>query len=139
MRHVGFVATALMVFLPLQAAAQEEQSLVVELNAVEPAEAGCKVTFLATNDLDADIDRTALELALFKTDGSIQRMVTLEFKALLQAKTKVLQFQIPDLDCADLGRVLINDITACEGEGLGADTCLDRLHTRALPDFTFGV
>jgi hypothetical protein len=135
------LTTIALALLPIHAMAQDPaaEALTVELNAVEPADGGCKVTFLATNSLGADIDRTALELALFRTDGAIQRMVTLEFKALPQAKTKVLQFQIPALDCADLGRVLINDITACEGPDLAASACLDRLETRALSDLAFGV
>lgn len=141
MRCLSAIAALSLFLLPLNADAQEELSvaLTVELNAAEPADGGCKVTFLATNTLGADIDRTALELALFKTDGAIQRMVTLDFKALPQAKTKVLQFQIPALDCADLGRVLVNDVTACEGPELSATACLDQLQTRALSDLAFGV
>src|SRR5687767_14494020 len=33
-----------------------------ELNAIQPADAGCRVTFLATNHLGGQLDRAAVEL-----------------------------------------------------------------------------
>ncbi|ODT81879.1 MAG: hypothetical protein ABS76_10525 [Pelagibacterium sp. SCN 64-44] len=134
---LALIALAL---LPLQVAAQQaEPRLAVELNAAEATETGCKVTFLATNELGSTLDRAALEMALFDRDGGIRRIVTLEFKALPENKTKVLQFQLAGLDCAELGRVLVNDVTACEGPELAANLCLDRLATSARPDIGFGV
>lgn len=133
--------------LPLLAAlvspslAQEAAApqLVLELNAAQPSERGCRVTFLATNELGAPLERASVEMALFKGDGAIDRIVTLDFKALSEGKTKVLQFELANLDCTDLSRVLINDITACEGEGLEAGACLAGLVPSARPDIVFGV
>jgi hypothetical protein len=119
--------------------AAPQPALAIELNAVQPVEGGCRVTFLATNGLGAPLDRAAVEMALFKTDGAIERIVTLDFKGLAEGKTKVLQFQLTGLDCTALSRVLINDITACEGAALAADTCLQALITSARPDIAFGV
>ncbi|WIY52925.1 hypothetical protein O9Z70_15965 [Devosia sp. YIM 151766] len=142
MRLARIAIALTMALVPVNTLAQQDAampSLLIELNAIEAADAGCKVTFLATNGLEAPIDRTALEVALFRADGAIERMVTLEFKALPQGKTKVLQFQVPALDCDNLGRILINDVKACEGPELNVDMCFDRLETRALPAFAFGV
>ena len=100
-------------------------ALTLELNALQPAEAGCRVTFLATNALGAPLDRAAVEVAMFNTDGAIDRIVTLDFKSLAQGKTKVLQFELADLTCDTLGRLLVNDITACEGIGIVPTACLD--------------
>lgn len=119
--------------------AAPQPTLAIELNAVQPVEGGCRVTFLATNGLGAPLDRAAVEMALFKTDGAIERIVTLDFKGLAEGKTKVLQFQLTGLDCAALSRVLINDITACEGAALAAGACLPALITSARPDIAFGV
>lgn len=119
--------------------AAPQPALAIELNAVQPVEGGCRVTFLATNGLGSPLDRAAVEMALFKTDGAIERIVTLDFKGLAEGKTKVLQFQLTGLDCAALGRVLINDITACEGAAFAADACLPALVTSARPDIAFGV
>jgi hypothetical protein len=128
--------------LALPAAAQETApapSLALELNALQQGESGCRVTFLATNGLGAPLERAAVEVALFNASGAIDRIVNLDFKALAEDKTKVLQFELSGLDCANLGRVLVNDIPACEGEGLEPSACLAGLTTSARPDIEFGV
>ena len=134
-------AAALVLLLGLPAVAQEAAplSLALELNALQPTETGCKVTFLATNQLGAPLDRTAIETALFDADGAIDRIVTLDFKGLTEGKTKVLQFELSDLPCGGIGRVLINDISACEGVGLPPTACLDNLQTTTRPEITFGL
>ena len=111
----------------------------LELNALQSAEAGCRVSFLATNELGAQLDRAAVELALFDKAGSIDRIVTLDFKDLSAGKTKVLQFQLTGLQCDNLGRVLVNDISACEGTVAPASICLDALETSTRLDITFGI
>jgi hypothetical protein len=122
-----------------QAPASAPASLVLELNALQPAEAGCRVTFLATNRLGGQLDRAAVELALFDTAGTIDRIVTLDFKDLSADKTKVLQFELAGLQCDGLGRLLVNDITACEGAISPPTICLDALETSTRLDVDFGV
>jgi hypothetical protein len=121
------------------ASSAPEPALALELNAVQPAETGCRVTFLATNDLGAAVDRAGIEMAFFTADGGIDRIVTLDFTGLTQGKTKVLQFELKDLLCDDIGRLLVNDVVSCEGEGLPADSCLKGLVTTARPPIQFGV
>lgn len=111
----------------------------LELNALQPAETGCRISFLATNELGGQLDRAAVELALFDASGGIDRIVTLDFKDLSEGKTKVLQFQLQDLDCDGLGRVLVNDVSACEGAITPPSICLDALQTSTRLDITFGV
>lgn len=136
----AFVFVAAIGLVP--AFAQEQAApaaLSIELNAVQPADAGCRVTFLAVNGFDTALDRASVETALFDGAGAIERIVTLDFKALAPGKTKVLQFELAGLDCANLGRVLINDITACEGTGLEPGACLAGLVTTSRTDIDFGV
>lgn len=114
-------------------------ALTLELNALQPADTGCRVTFLATNTLGGVVDRAGVEVAFFSGDGAIDRIVTLDFKGLTEGKTKVLQFQLGDLACDDISRLLINDITACEGTGLAPTACIDGLVTSTRPDIVFGV
>lgn len=134
-----FGAFALSAPVLAQEAAPAAPSLAVELNALQPAENGCRVTFLATNNLGGQLDRAAVEVAFFTSDGAIDRIVTLDFKALAEGKTKVLQFELKNLSCDGIGRLLINDITACEGTGIAATACLDGLVTTTRPDIAFGV
>ncbi|MEO8686114.1 MAG: hypothetical protein ABI414_14900 [Devosia sp.] len=136
-----FKATLLVLALstPVMAQPAAPVALDLELNALKSTEAGCRVTFLATNNLGAPLDRAAIETALFDADGAIDRIVTLDFKGLTAGKTKVLQFELADLPCDGINRVLINDISACEGAGLAPTTCLDNLKTTTKPSITFGL
>ena len=141
MIHRPFAALLGLVLFIAPAVAQETATprFALELNALQPAEAGCRVSFLATNELGGQLDRAAVELALFNAAGSIDRIVTLDFKNLSNGKTKVLQFQLAGLQCDDLGRVLVNDISACEGDITPATICLDALETSTRLDITFGI
>ena len=114
-------------------------TLALELNALQASDKGCRVSFLATNGLSAPLDRAAVEVAFFTTDGAIDRIVTLDFKALTPGKTKVLQFELGNLPCDQIGRLLINDITACEGADIAPTACLDGLVTTSRPDIIFGI
>ena len=124
---------------PVLAQETTQPSFDLELNALQPAEAGCRVTFLATNKLGGQLDRAAVELALFDRAGTIDRIVTLDFKDLSDGKTKVLQFELAGLACDQLGRLLVNDVSACEGAITPATVCLDALKTSTRLDLVFGV
>lgn len=113
-------------------------TLAVELNALQPTDGACRITFLATNGL-APIERVSLEVALFGAGGGIDRLVSLDFKALSTGKTRVVQFALPELECQSVTRVLINDVTACEGEGLDPAACLAALSTSSRVTAEFGV
>jgi hypothetical protein len=124
---------------PLAQDATPAPEFALELNALQASEAGCRITFLATNNLGAPLDRAAVEVALFSASGAIDRIVTLDFKNLAEGKTKVLQFELAGLRCEDVSRVLVNDIGACQGTGLAPESCLAGLVPTARPDITFGV
>lgn len=128
-----------LLYSPVAAQDTTPASLDLELNALQPAEAGCRVTFLATNRLGGQLDRAAVELALFDAAGTIDRIVTLDFKDLSDGKTKVLQFELAGLQCDGLGRLLVNDVSACEGAISPATVCLDALKPSTRLDIAFGV
>jgi hypothetical protein len=113
--------------------------LQLELNALQPVDGACRVTFLATNDLSAGLDKSTFELAIFGKDGAIVRLVLLDFKGLTAGKTKVVQFDLKDIDCATVSRVLVNDVTACEGAGVEPTACLADLKTSTGTGITFGA
>jgi hypothetical protein len=120
-------------------AQEAADGLLLELNALQPSETGCRVTFLATNNLGLPLSRSSFEVALFNTDGAIDRLVSLDFKALADSKTKVLQFELQDLQCDSVSRVLVNDVGACEGDGVEPDACITRLTTTTRTATQFGV
>lgn len=136
-KFIGSLLAVLVVALP--AMAQTAPALTVELNALQASETGCRVTFLATNALGTEVTRAGFEIALFGKGGGIERLVALDFKAMPEGKTRVLQFDIPRLACDSVSRVLINDVVSCEGEGLDPKACLAQLRTDSLLDVGFGV
>ena len=119
--------------------AQSPAQLDIELTALAPSETGCRVTFLATNRLGTELTRSSFEIALFGADGGIDRLVSLEFKAMPEGKARVLQFDIDQLACENISRVLINDVVACEGEGLEPKVCLTALKPTSRLSVGFGV
>ena len=134
------VTAALLASPALAQDAGPARSLALELNALTPSETGCRVTFLATNALGTELVRSAFEIALFGDGGGIERLVSLEFKAMPEGKTRVLQFDIAEVGCDKVSRILINDIVACEGEGLDPKVCYDALKTGSrLTGVEFGV
>ena len=113
--------------------------LAVELNGAQASEAGCRITLLATNELGAAVEGATLELALFGPDGGMDRLVSLDLQAMTPGKTKVLQFDLRGSTCSDVSRVLVNDVTACNGEGLTPALCLGALQTTSRIDVAFDL
>lgn len=141
MRLTSLLLLAMLCATPtLAQEAEPAPGLALELNALTPSETGCRVTFLATNTLGTELTRSAFEIALFGTGGGIERLVSLDFKAMPEGKTRVLQFDIGELGCDKVSRVLINDVVACEGSGLDPKVCLAGLSTVSrLDGVEFGV
>ena len=119
--------------------AAPEATLTVELNALQPSDRGCRFTFIATNMLGGELAKAAFELVLFDTEGKVSRLTVVDFKDLPQGKTKVRQFDFAGLDCAGIGRVLINDSTECGGEGIDAKACIQKLKTQTRTEVVFGL
>lgn len=140
------IAAISMAALPVGTAAGQDaeadaaaSTLLVELNSLQPTDGGCRFTFMASNRLGAELEQAAFEIVLFDKAGLVTRMTVVDFKDLPDGKTKVRQFDFNGTDCADVGRVLINDATTCTGDGIEADACIARLVTETRSDVTFGV
>lgn len=114
-------------------------SLLLELNALQPSERGCRFTFLATNRLGGELSAAAFELALFDKAGMISRLTIIDFKELPEGKSKVRQFDFSGIDCANVGRILVNDATECSGEGIDPRACIRGLKPQTRSDVVFGI
>lgn len=136
------VACLMLLASPFIAAAQEaeaEPRLAIELNALAPSERGCRVTFVAANHLEGDLDRAAYELAFFDQDGLVARLAVVDFLDLAQGRTKVRQFEFAGMDCAGIGRILVNDLAECSGAGVEAASCMSRLKLDNKTSIPFGT
>lgn len=118
--------------------AAPERHVSLDLNALQPSQGGCRLTFVVANGLDTPIDRAAFEMALFDKAGVVDRLTVLDFKALTAGKTKVSRFDLKGADCANVGRVLINEATDCSGAGTPPDACLASLKTKSTSGVAFG-
>lgn len=124
------------------ATAQEQAAkpaLALELNAAQPSQKGCRLTFVVANGLGAELSKAAFEIALFNEVGVVDTLTVLDFKELPAGKTKVTRFDLPGLDCAKISRVLVNRATDCAGEGVEPAACMRQLAPSTKAKIVFGV
>jgi hypothetical protein len=113
----------LLSLIPLTANAATE-SVRVELNGAESADNRCRLTFVIQNTLARALDSLKLDLVLFNPEGIVYRRLITEMAPVRDAKTVVKTFAV-DGDCAQVGSILVNDVTACAPDEPAA--CLDML------------
>ncbi len=102
-------------------------ALVLELNGAQPSDKGCRLTFVVTNNLGAELTKAAFEIALFNDAGVVDRLTVLDFNELPEGKTKVARFDLAGTDCTKISRVLVNTATECTGPGVDPKACLRQL------------
>lgn len=124
--------------------APAEGQITLELNNVADADGGaCRMTFVAANHSGEGFQRTGWQVGVFDAQGIVRSILVLEFGELPDGKTKIVLFDLPGRGCADISRVVVNDVAQCLPEGGAADTqsptCLDALTTRSRANISFGV
>ena len=133
--RLSICATALVFALSQPALAQEAASeapaseptgLSISLNTLETTDNGCKLTFLVENDLPETIESLQAEVALFDSEGVVDKLTMLDFLTLPAGKKRVRQFELPGESCDALGGLLLNDIKVCDAEGVD---CMGALET----------
>lgn len=110
----------------------------LQLNRLSPSGQGCLMTFVLRNGLAAHLDKSALEIVIFNGDGLVERMTVFDFGALPVGKTVVRQFEMQNMACEGIGRILVNGTKACTGEGIAPETCIDALTVESKADIPFG-
>ncbi|MGP6087526.1 hypothetical protein [Antarctobacter jejuensis] len=113
--------------------AQEVQgtNVSIELNALEPVDDACRMSFIIQNGHATDISQAVFEAVLFDGDGRVNRMTLFDFGELPAARPRVRQFVISGLSCQSLSRVLINGAETCSGEALVESACTKGLELRS--------
>lgn len=119
----------------------------LELNKLEPlpapaatpgsgaaAAGGCRAYMVVTNPDPEPIEQLRLDLILFGKDGVILRRIALDLGPLAPHKTAVRLFDLQGQPCDGIGRMLVNDVLACQAGQPGSapadqqrQACLDRL------------
>lgn len=128
--------------LAAQETAAPGPSFSLELNAAADTSGGsCRLTYVAVNSSEMVLSRTAYEVAIFDIDGAVTRLLALDFGELIAGKTKILQFDLADTECATISRIVVNDAAACTlGDGAGeSDFCMQGLVASSRTSIQFGI
>jgi hypothetical protein len=117
---VAAIALSMLASLAARAA---EHNIRVELNTLEGTESQCRMTFVIENK-SAALDSLKLDLVVFNTESIVYRRILTEMGPVRAGRTMVKTFAI-ETKCAQVGAVLVNDVSACvPGE---PNACLDGL------------
>jgi hypothetical protein len=148
MRNNGIARTALAAALLLGPSAADAAgtaaaapNIGVELNDLQSGGNGdgCRAVFVVTNDLGKPIDKFGVRVVAFDKDQHASLFLTLDIGAMPAGKTRVLRFDLgSSVACHDISRLVLDDVTACDGEGLDPAACLAALAvtSRASAPFT---
>jgi hypothetical protein len=132
-----FRAALAAALLSVPAAAQEATTgpadaapfLTVELNRLESVEGACRIYLVLKSALPEDLSALQLDLVAFGADRVVAGRMAVDLAPLPGEKETVRLFDWPQIDCASIGRILINDVPACAtGEG-ALDRCVRRIET----------
>jgi hypothetical protein len=123
------------------ALAAETGKIAVELNDLQPGDkGGCRAVFVLKNDIGKALDKVTLRVVTFDGKGKANLFLSLDVGALPADKTRVLRFDLGDkTTCADVGRMVLDDVTACDGGDMTPPACLAAisLSSRAPVPFDF--
>jgi len=111
----------------------------LELNGARDVDDGCRLTYVATNNTGEGLERASYEVAVFDQDGVVSRLLILEFGTLQADKTKVVQFDLAEMACSDISRLLVNSVSECVGSGAEQPNCMEGLVTSSRAEIQFGL
>ncbi len=133
-----FALSALLVASALaQDAGADKTPLKLQLNKLETAGEACRVTMVVDNAKGVGLKSYKVDLFAFDPEGVAQKRVAVELGPLPARKTIVKIFDFPGIACSKVGRVLLNDVLACDGGDAAREACLERTETESKADLAF--
>lgn len=110
---------------------------ILELNKLEEAEGACRAYLVFKNKTDASYTTLKLDLVMFGADGVISKRLAVEGAPLPPRKTSVKLFEIRDVTCDSIARILLNDVISCRDDDGEHSNCVQRITTRSLGGIEF--
>ncbi len=101
----------------------------LELNRLEPAGESCRTYLMVDNSKGQALRSMKVDLFAFDQEGIAQKRLAVELGPVGERKTIVRLFDFPGIACPKIGRILLNDVLACEGGEASRETCLERIET----------
>jgi hypothetical protein len=140
-KHVvaGLASLAILTSLAAPVTAQDGKTapIKLELNRLEPAGDACRTYLLVDNSRGPALKSLKVDLFAFDTEGIAQKRLSVELGPVQDRKTMVRLFDFPGIACPKIGRLLLNDVLACEGGEASRETCLDRIETESKTSAAF--
>lgn len=131
MNRTALAATVTAISLlaaPAALHATDNNKISVEFNDLQPAAETCRAVFVLRNGLAQPIENLALRVVGFDADQHATLFLSLDVGALPTGKTRVVRFDLGNgLDCAEISRLLLDDVTSCEGGDLTPASCLESI------------
>jgi hypothetical protein len=114
-----------------------EPAVSLELNKLEPNGSACRAYLVLQNDAGVAFETLKLDLVLFDGDGVVASRLAVETAPLADGKTSLKVFDVTDQPCDAIGRVLLNDVLACQDAGGPRHDCLDLVRPTARGAISF--
>jgi len=135
-RGVGLLAVGLGLLVAAFSATSHAQEaaptppggVTVELNRLEPRGDACRTYVLIRNESDTAYRSLKMDLFVLDAGGVVAQRLAVEAAPLAARKTTIKLFDVPGVGCDRFGRVLLNDVIACDADG-PRDDCLARIST----------
>lgn len=132
-----FFVRTVVVALLCGTAAAESDGLAVELNKLESGDNACRAYLVLDNRTGIDFSTLKLDLVMFDPDGIVADRLAVETAPLPARKTMLRVFDIDDLPCGQLSRLLLNDVVSCHDSAGALDDCLAMISVDARPGLSF--
>jgi hypothetical protein len=123
---------------PNEASGAAPGTIALELNKLVPADNACHAYILVQNQTPEPLNELKVDVYLFDKQEIILEGVALQFNDVPSERERVVPFELADLACDSIGRVLLNKVLVCTGSG-GApvEGCADRLVTSTRAEASF--
>lgn len=104
-----------------------DKQVAVELNKLEPLENSCRAYLVFRNPTEAEYRAFKLELAVFDTDGVVQKLLAVDAAPLRAGRTTVKLFDFSGVTCERIDAVLLNHIPDCASQDGDLEGCIDKV------------
>lgn len=113
-------------------------ALTLELNKLMAVNSVCQAYFVVDNQTPQALKDLTVDTYLFDKGGVILRGLALQFTDVPSGKATVVPFELPDLPCADVARILLNKVTSCTAaDGAAVEGCAELLKVSTRAEVTF--
>ena len=134
-RPILFVTFAMLI--ASNAAIGSDESILVELNKLEPNESDCRAYLVLENRSSSAFESLKLDVVVFDTDGIVAKRLAVEAAPLPLGKTSLRVFDIGGLPCDRVGRVLLNEVMTCADDSQARGDCLALMSTSSRARISF--